>query len=374
MTPSIALQIALQELPPVSRAALQAFEAREPELSAAVRIEMERSHHTRALIRELHSSVLSEMNRHHVRFLAAGLKLRHPPLLANTLCWFYRVYRARGVAPEYFPLFFDIWGRTAAAIQGKNAARELAMAHGWLARHHAEIQRAAEAAPDGAVRFFDPPWGDIRSGFLARLLEADARAAMRMAQQAVSSATDVQTFYLNVIHPCMEAIGRRWERFEISTAQEHLATALVGRIMSVFYERHVVAPGGSRKAVVTAAPNELHEMGARMVADFMEMDGWSVAYVGADTPVEDLLRLLDANRAEVLAVSVTMPFNIEAAREMVARVKAASAGSGPKVVVGGRILNELPDLSGAVAADGFAVGPHEAVRMSNRWTRQGVPA
>jgi methanogenic corrinoid protein MtbC1 len=42
------------------------------------------------------------------------------------------------------------------------------------------------------------------------------------------------------------------------------------------------------KAVITAAPNEFYEIGAWMISDILEFDGWEVRYLGANTPVNDL--------------------------------------------------------------------------------------
>ena len=62
-------------------------------------------------------------------------------------------------------------------------------------------------------------------------------------------------------------------------------------------------PCDGRLAIVTGTPGELHALGARMVGDFLEADGWEVIQLGASTPAPDLAELVDRERPDVIALS-----------------------------------------------------------------------
>ncbi|HEY5309978.1 MAG TPA: cobalamin B12-binding domain-containing protein, partial [Casimicrobiaceae bacterium] len=48
---------------------------------------------------------------------------------------------------------------------------------------------------------------------------------------------------------------------------------------------------------------DLHELGARMVADFFEMEGWDSYYTGANTPTGGVVQAIVERRPDVLAIS-----------------------------------------------------------------------
>ena len=71
---------------------------------------------------------------------------------------------------------------------------------------------------------------------------------------------------------------------------------------------------------------ELHEIGARMLCDLLEMEGWNTIYLGANVPTAGIVDVLRDNHSNILAVSASMTFHIPAVREVIAAVRLASAG------------------------------------------------
>ena len=48
------------------------------------------------------------------------------------------------------------------------------------------------------------------------------------------------------------------------------------------------------------------EIGARMVADFFEMEGWDTCFLGANTPKESIIETIRAQKADLVALSDTV--------------------------------------------------------------------
>jgi methanogenic corrinoid protein MtbC1 len=165
----------------------------------------------------------------------------------------------------------------------------------------------------------------------------------------------------------MYEIGMLWERAEISVAEEHLASAIVVRIMATIGIAKIEVVEAKGRAVVTASPNEFHEIGAWMVSDALEQDGWMVQYLGANTPREDLVRLLQSFNPDILAISVTIPFNVNKAKDTITSVRSKSELAGMKIMVGGRVFNENPELWAVTGADGFAPNLQSARRLAAQW-------
>jgi methanogenic corrinoid protein MtbC1 len=66
-------------------------------------------------------------------------------------------------------------------------------------------------------------------------------------------------------------------------------------------------------------------------------------------------------RPAVVALSVTMPFNLDRTKAIIAALRAQTASGPVRILVGGRVFNRQPGLSEAVGADGWAENAHDAV-------------
>ena len=171
---------------------------------------------------------------------------------------------------------------------------------------------------------------------------------------------NVPGFYLNVIESSMYGIGERWERGEISVAQEHLATAISGRVMAALYPRFVLGRQTKGRAVVTTVAEEFHELGAWMVADLLALDGWDVTYLGANTPSGDLLDMLSRLKPDLLALSSAMPFNLIRVQEVIEAIRARKELEQIRIMVGGRIFRDMDGPLAYAGADGWARDAQEA--------------
>ena len=152
----------------------------------------------------------------------------------------------------------------------------------------------------------------------------------------------------DVIQPLLNEIGERWERGEVTVADEHLVSEAVRSRLG-----HLLADAGGGVhgvAVLACVPGEQHELGLMMVAIALRRDGWKVAYLGTDTPVAASLSLAGRLSARVLALSL-------ASEERAPEIGALPAGLA--LVVGGAgASTPLADRLGGIYA-----GPslHETV-------------
>jgi MerR family transcriptional regulator, light-induced transcriptional regulator len=93
--------------------------------------------------------------------------------------------------------------------------------------------------------------------------------------------------------------------------------------------------------IVACAPGEWHEIGSLMLAIFLRRAGFRTHYLGANTPVEDLVRFSREVKAEVLMISVSNAEVLENLRGT-ARFLLEAA---PLVVYGGAAFNERPEMA-----------------------------
>jgi len=200
----------------------------------------------------------------------------------------------------------------------------------------------------------------LAARYLERLLAYDRDGAMTVVGAALDEGTSVRDVYLEVIQAVQHEIGRLWQLNRITVAQEHYCTAVSQLVLARLYPRIMHGSGGPRM-VSTCARHELHEFGARMVADFFEMDGWDTTYLGANAPPDGVVHLLRERRAALLAISVTMSSHLHDALFLIEKVRSAADLRHVKILVGGRPFSIGGNLWQRLGADGCAVDAQEAV-------------
>jgi methanogenic corrinoid protein MtbC1 len=210
------------------------------------------------------------------------------------------------------------------------------------------------------------PQHELARDYIEALLSGQRKSASRMVVQSVEQGTPVKDIYLQVFLPAQYEIGRLWQVNQISVAQEHYCTAATQMIMSQLYPRiFETEKKGGRRLVATCVGGELHEIGARMVADFFEMDGWDTYFLGANMPTESILRMAAQQHANLLAISATMTYHVEEVRELIRETR--RSGLKLQILVGGYPFNRAPDLWKKVGADGYAADAQKAIQVAENW-------
>jgi MerR family transcriptional regulator, light-induced transcriptional regulator len=173
-----------------------------------------------------------------------------------------------------------------------------------------------------------------RDAFLRALVERDSTAARRAIDDALAGGLIVDEIYVDVMQPALYEIGHRWALGDLNVAQEHYATTLAQSLLETLSASRLRRPPDGRLALVTATPDELHTLGARMLADFLEADGWEALLLGAGPPVRDVVELVDLERPDVVALSTSTAGVLPGVVELAGAL--SELRPRPLIVVGGR--------------------------------------
>ena len=98
--------------------------------------------------------------------------------------------------------------------------------------------------------------------------------------------------------------------------------------------------------------DELHAVGGRMVADFLEADGWRVAFLGQLTPGQDLAALAAEQGAQLVALSAALPERVPQVAEVCAALRGLDPA--PFVLVGGQAFGGSAERALRTGADAYA--------------------
>lgn len=146
----------------------------------------------------------------------------------------------------------------------------------------------------------------------------------------------VKVLYESLFQPSLYEVGTLWEQNLVSVATEHMATALVERLMGELYPRVISGRRMDRSAVVASVENELHQVGGKMAADIFEMNGWDCHYLGADTPLDDLVAFSAERSPDVIGLSFSVGHHLADLGRSLRRL--ASAFPTLPVLIGGQGL------------------------------------
>ncbi len=158
-------------------------------------------------------------------------------------------------------------------------------------------------------------------GYLASLLAGDYEGCAKVTRELLDGGSSIRDIYEHLFGRSLQEVGRLWETNQISVAREHLTTALTERLMAlvapeIFSGEHI-----DRTAIVACSANELHQVGGRMVADTLEMNRWHAFFLGADTPLDDLISMIREKSPDLLALSVAIPWNLPVVEEAIRRIR-----------------------------------------------------
>lgn len=162
--------------------------------------------------------------------------------------------------------------------------------------------------------------------YLAALLRGDRAECGRLVQELLARDVPVKDLYQHLFQRALYRVGELWENQEISVAVEHLATAITERMFTLVQPRVFAGPPRSRTIIVACAPNERHQIGARMIADLCELRGWRGDFLGADTSISRLLTRIDNRKPSLLALSVALPTCFPSLIQAIDAVTAAYPG------------------------------------------------
>lgn len=175
------------------------------------------------------------------------------------------------------------------------------------------------------------------AAFLAAALRPDVDALTEMVLGAVER-DGALSVYDELLAPALREVGHRWERDELTVADEHLVTALTEQVLARV--RHRAGPGPV--AVSACTPGNDHRLGATMVADTLGLAGWSALLLASPTPFDDLVSFASGRDARLVAVSVGVEEELPGLAADLRQLAAQLGGAVPIVVGGGALLRQ-PD-------------------------------
>ena len=223
-------------------------------------------------------------------------------------------------------------------------------------RMQAHLADGLAAAQAARAAIADEPTGRIaRAGEQARSRadladSADAlrRALDEMDEPGAQAALDrlltdftVESVLRDVLLPYLHELGERWEQGAVSVGQEHFASYVVrGRMEGL---ARGWGDGRGPRALLACPPGELHEMALLAFGIVLNRNGWRVGYLGANTPMLDLIQVASEIRPSLVVLAASTPERFAAVVPELVRL----AGIATLALAGQGANENLADETGA---------------------------
>lgn len=152
---------------------------------------------------------------------------------------------------------------------------------------------------------------NLYKNYLTALLAGRRSKCHGIVQKLLDEKIDLKKLYADLFQRSMYRVGELWENNRITVANEHLATSITESLLNLAYPSIFATNRIGKKALISCSANEFHQIGGKMVADILELNGWDGHFLGANTPAEDMAKYIQEVKPDLLGLSLSILSNID---------------------------------------------------------------
>ena len=281
--------------------------------------------------------------RFHLHYLAQALALGIPELFGRYLAWAVPMLASRKVPKA--DLRADMEELRALLVED--------FPHAQPAIEAVMLPALAgvDAAPEALAL---TPLSPAAEAYFTAAKDEGPVEAGHLVSELAATGLSPGDIYVDVLAPAMRRAGELWQANQFSVAEEHYFTAVTQRVMGRLFSDTVLGRGRGPSVVISCVAGELHELGARMLCDLLELEGYNTHYLGASMPPRAIVDFASMRNARVLALSASITPHLRPLREAIALLRADPRCAGMKVLVGGAAFSGMPTLWRLMGADAWA--------------------
>lgn len=123
---------------------------------------------------------------------------------------------------------------------------------------------------------------------------------------------------------------------------EHIQSSIVRTIIEMAHPFVLASkkPAINKKAAVICPDGEQHELGARMINDYLVLEGIQSYFVGRDTPKSEFIGMINELNLDYVAISVTNYYNLTQVLKTIELIE--QQANNVTILLGGRAIMNNP--------------------------------
>lgn len=201
--------------------------------------------------------------------------------------------------------------------------------------------------------------------YFEALLEGDRSKCRDLLHQAHKGGVDASDLLLEVIWLSMDKIAELFSQDRIDFVTEHIATRINRSLADQIQTNLVRIERTGQKVIVACSDAQSHELGAQIIADLFEADGWEVRFVGSGVPMDELVQLVGRVQPQLLIYYGTEAGGIPEVRRTLQLLHRIKACPHVAVLAAGGVFNRTEGLWIEVGADDFAPDARSALAKAS---------
>lgn len=208
---------------------------------------------------------------------------------------------------------------------------------------------------------------DVRE-FTRLSIGGEAHELLDFVDKFLETGNSVETVYVELLAPAARCLGEYWEEDSEDFVE---VTMGLWRIQEILRELTLRIPPksrpghGQRSALFSMMPGEQHSFGTLMVAECFQRAGWDTDVLIEPTRSE-LIGKFAKQHYDLAGLTVSRDCSTALLGSMVKTIKAVSSNPHIRIMLGGRIINEQPELVDECGADATAIDAMSAVALADR--------
>ena len=183
------------------------------------------------------------------------------------------------------------------------------------------------------------------NNYFDSLIKGAKHECVTIVDEVIKTNVPVEIIYTQLFQRSLYQVGEYWEMNKISVATEHMATAITENLMIRLQPQLFSTERTGKKAVIACVANEYHQVGAKMIADIFEMNGWDGYFIGANTPIAELIRFLESKNPDLIGLSLSIYYNLPELENTLVKIR-----------------QHFPDLPVMVGGQAFRWGGTEIIQ------------
>lgn len=178
--------------------------------------------------------------------------------------------------------------------------------------------------------------------FIKALNELDKETCVSIVETWMKEGTSVTSLYEDVFVKALSLLSDVEEDPKHRIWYEHTQSSIIRTLIEMVHpyvlsQRKTILP---LKAAVICPDQEQHELGARMINDYLVLSGLTSYFVGRDTPRKEFVDMIQTLGLDVVAISVTNYYHLSEVKKTIELINANA--SDVTLLLGGRAILNNP--------------------------------
>ena len=254
---------------------------------------------------------------------------------------------------------------TSAAERGSDNALQSLVQGEIIPRLLVAHSLPSDRRPASGTRLIDPKEAE-RFAPLALRLEAEELFAE--VEQHLDRGCSVESVFVDLLAPSARKLGEYWEAdhcdfVDVTMGLWRLQEVM--RALTLRFPSMAGLPGAPRASLFSPMPGEQHSFGSLMLEEVFSRGGWQSEALIEPTR-KDLLRQVAERSFDLVGLTVSCDCPSATIADLITALRSVSRNPAVNIMIGGRLVNDQPELVELVGADGTAADAASALELAER--------